>query len=89
MCAGSSPRSPASAPSMITDNPSPPASTTPASRSTGSSVGVRATDSRDARYAASHVSSTSPPLPAACWAASASSRMTVSMVPSTGLATAP
>ena len=68
--------------------PWPPASTTPASRSTGSMVGVSATDSREAALTDSRTSMREPPEPAVSRAAWAALLMTVSMVPSTGSPTA-
>ena len=73
-------------PASSTATPSPPASTTPASASRGSRVGVR---SVLACASSTATSSTTPmvsgvrPFAVAC-AASAASRITVSIVPSTG-----
>ena len=76
-------------PSSNTNNPLPPASTTPASASTGSSVGVRSR----LCDAASSVASITPRMSGAsesnvCRAASDASRITVRIVPSAGLVTA-
>ncbi len=76
-------------PSRRTSNPLPPASTTPASASTGSSVGVRSRLSA----AASTVASSMPTISCAPESsdrrpASAASLITVRMVPSAGLVTA-
>ena len=69
-------------------NPAPPASTTPASFSTGNNSGVLANASRPASRATRNMRSKLPPLEAAATAASAVSRTTVRMVPSTGFNTA-
>ena len=68
--------------------PCPPESTTPASRRIARSVGVRATDFSAASTVAASTVSRSSLCSAAATAASADSRMTVRIVPSTGLATA-
>ena len=69
-------------------NPAPPASTTPASLSTGSISGVRASASAPCARAASSTVTRSPPSFDATTAASEASRTTVRMVPSTGRITA-
>ncbi len=70
-------------------NPRPPASTTPASRSTGSSSGVRSTAVRAAAAAcSSRPSSVVSPSARARSTDSAAMRTTVRMVPSTGRSTA-
>ena len=66
----------------------PPASTTPASLSTGSMSGVRSSASAPWARAASSTPTRSAPPSAAFTAASDASRTTVRMVPSTGRITA-
>ncbi len=75
-------------PSRITAKPNPPASTTPASRSTWSCSVVRSTAAWLARTACSNTVATSELSSAARAAASAASRTTVRMVPSVGFMTA-
>ena len=77
---------PRTAASMMA-SPWPPASTTPASRSTRSIVGVLATASTAASWVALPSSWTPPPESTTLCAASATLDMTVSIVPSTGSAT--
>ena len=74
--------------SSSSSSPAPPASTTPASASTVSISGVRASASYPWARAASSTSTRPPPASAATRAASDASRMTVRIVPSTGRATA-
>ena len=71
------------------ESPKPPASTTPASLRTASISGVRSVVSMAWVAAVSTTSFTLAPCAATLTAASAVSRMTVSIVPSTGLGTAP
>ena len=86
---GRRPVSTVSAASRITQIPRPPASTTPASASTASCSGVRASASRAAWAASAKTSRARAPGVSACArAASAAARATVSMVPSTGTPTA-
>ena len=86
---GRRPVSTVSAASRITQIPRPPASTTPASASTASCSGVRASASRAAWAASAKTSrARAPGVPACARAASAAARATVSMVPSTGTPTA-
>ena len=76
-------------PSSNTNSPLPPASTTPASASTGSSVGVRSRLCEAASSVASITPRMSGPSESnVCRAASDASRITVRIVPSTGLVTA-
>src|SRR3972149_3662294 len=76
-------------PSSSTRRPLPPASTTPASASTGSSVGVRSRLCVASSTMASSTATTSPAAASRAWfAATADSRMTVRIVPSAGLVTA-
>ena len=81
-----SPATAAAMPRTISTRPAAPASTTPASRRTSSSSGVRATQSSPRRTSA--CSSAAAGRPGARSASSASSRIAVSIVPSTGLRTA-
>ena len=86
---GRRPVSTVSAASRITLRPRPPASTTPASRSTASWSGVRASASRAAAAASVKTSrARAPGCSARASAASAAARITVRMVPSTGVPTA-
>jgi hypothetical protein len=86
---GASPRRWRRAPWNSRKTPCPPESTTPASRRIGSSDGVRATDFSAAATVAARTVSMSFDCSAVATAASAASRMTVRIVPSTGFATAP
>ena len=83
-----SPATAARTPRMISSNPAPPASTTPASLSTASSSGVRSSDSSPRATIRLRSSTRSSPCTSGDSAASAISRMTVSIVPSTGRRTA-
>ncbi len=67
----------------------PPASTTPASFSTGSMSGVRARASAPCALPRSSTSTSDAPSDAAAVPASDASRTTVRIVPSTGVPTAP
>ena len=75
-------------PSKITASPCPPASTTPASRRTDSIVGVFATASSAADPMRASMPASDSPNSSASAAARAIQSITVSMVPSTGSATA-
>ncbi len=91
LCTGTGrrPVSAVSAASRITQIPRPPASTTPASRSTCSCSGVRARASRAARAALVNTSRARVSgFEARACAASEAARQTVSIVPSTGTPTA-
>ena len=87
--AGLRPTMCSSAPWNSRYSPCPPESTTPASRRIASRVGVRATECSAAVTVAPSTLSISGSRSAAATAAAADSRMTVRIVPSTGLATAP
>ena len=83
-----SPAAVAARPRTISSRPAPPASTTPASRSTSSCSGVRATASSPRRTSLVKSSGLVRPSFSALSPSSAISRMTESIVPSTGWRTA-